>query len=59
MLDGWSRIIYATLYAAHSNGKTPKLPPPVEIDHPGRRIERSKPKVERDPDQIKRFFQRF
>ncbi len=56
VLDAWSRVIYTTLYAAHSNGKTPKLPPPLEIEHPGRQVSKPRKQVETDPDRIKQFF---
>lgn len=60
VVDAWSRVLYQTLYMAHSGGKKPKMPPTLEIDHPGRRQQSSEPrKVEQDPDQIKQFFNKL
>ncbi len=59
VIDAWSRILYQTLYSAHSGGKTPKMPPEVSIKHPGRNAAPEPKPVERNPDAIKQFFSKL
>lgn len=60
VVDAWSRVLYQTIYMAHSGGKKPKMPPVLDIDHPGRSQSSTAPRrVEDDPDKITQFFNKL